>query len=259
MLSINVFETHMVRAAPAVFLLPSINYMITTNPFLEKKVLVVTAHPDDEAYFAGALRQAVESGGEVRLMCATLGEKGRSYLPYECESDQLQKIRHAELLAAATAIGISQIEIGGYPDGELFDHVESFTRQIEQAIQNYRPDIVLGYGPDGYTGHADHVAAYTAAARAAETHHTLYAAFTLPPEPYRTELVSLLQAKRKYGVYAEYESVVEPSVSVQADTVFKSSLLQYHASQLQGLNPYTAFGEALGGHLMQYEYFHILS
>lgn len=233
--------------------------MITTNPFLEKKVLVVTAHPDDETYFAGALRQVVESGGEVRLICGTLGENGRSYLLHECEPDQLQKIRHAELLAAATAIGMSQVEIGGYPDGKLLDHVESFARQIEYVIQNYQPDIVLGYGPDGYTGHTDHVAAYTAAVQAVLMHNALYAAFALPPEPYRSELVGLLQAKRKYGVYAEYENALYPSISVQSDAVFKSNLLQHHASQLQGLNPYTAFGEALGGHLMQYEYFHILS
>ncbi len=231
--------------------------MLNHNPFLGKKILVVTAHPDDETYFAGALRQAVESGGEVRLVCGTLGENGRSYLAYECEADQLQRIRHAELLASATAIGISQVEIGGYPDGSLSEHVESFMRQIENAIQNYQPDIVLGYGPDGYTGHMDHVAAYTAAVRAAETHNALYAAFALPPEPYRTELMGLLRAKRKHGVYAEYENVCEPSVSVQADSAFKSSLLQHHASQLQGLNPYIAFGEDLGGHLMTHEYFYI--
>lgn len=233
--------------------------MIIENPFLEKKVLVVTAHPDDEAYFAGALRQVVESGGEVRLLCATLGERGRSYLPYECTADQLKQLRNAELDAAAKAIGMSQVVIGGYPDGALSDHRESFIARIAEVASEYSPNIILSYGPDGYTGHADHVAAYTAAFAVAQARHVSYVAFALPPEPHRTELMQLLNAKRKLGVYVDSGQVLEASVAVAADAVFKLELLRHHTSQLQGLNPYTAFGEALGGHLMRYEYFHILS
>lgn len=233
--------------------------MITENPFLGKKVLVVTAHPDDEAYFAGALRQVVESGGEVRLLCGSLGERGRSYLPYECTANELKLLRHAELCAAASAIGMSEVIIGGYPDGALSDYIESLISHVERLVLNYNPDIILGYGPDGYTGHADHVAAYAAAFSVAQAHNISYVAFALPPEPHRAELMQLLNAKRKLGVYVDNAQVLEASVAVAADAVFKLELLRYHASQLEGLNPYVVFGEVLGGHLMQYEYFHILS
>lgn len=233
--------------------------MITENPFLEKKVLVVTAHPDDEAYFAGTLRQVVESGGEVRLLCGTLGERGRSYLPYECPAEELKQIRYAELCAAANAVGISKIYVGGYPDGALMEYVEAFTAQIERVVFEYNPDIILGYGPDGYTGHADHVAAYTAAFSVARARSLPYVAFTLPPHPHRIELMRLLQAKRKLGVYRACVEAPEPSVVVSVDVEFKVSLLRCHASQLQGLNPYVVFGEVLGGHLMRHEYFRIMS
>lgn len=233
--------------------------MLNHNPFLGKKILVVTAHPDDETYFASALRQVVESGGEVRLLCGTLGERGRSYLPYECTADELKQLRHTELQAAAHTIGMSQVVIGGYPDGGLSSYVESFAVDIERVVSEYSPDIILGYGPDGYTGHADHVAVYATAFLVAQAHNLPYAAFALPPQPHRTELMQLLNAKRKLGVYVDSAQVLEANVAVAADAVFKLELLRHHASQLEGLNPYVVFGEVLGGHLMQYEYFHILS
>lgn len=233
--------------------------MFTINPFLKKKVLVVTAHPDDEVYFAGLLHQVVESGGEVRLACATLGERGRSYLSYPCADEELKELRHSELRAAASIIGISQVYVGNLPDGALADHAEAFALQTENIAREYSPDIILGYGPEGYTGHADHIAAFTVAVALAERRSVPYVVFALPPEPYRSRLVQLLHAKRKLGVYVDVLEPVHASIGVTVDPLFKLKLLQSHASQLQGLHPHIAFGEELGHHIMKNEYFHIFA
>lgn len=233
--------------------------MFIANPFLNKKVLVVTAHPDDEVYFAGVLRQVVESGGEVRLVCGTLGERGRAYLSYACADEELKELRNSELRAAARMIGISRVYVGNFPDGALANHVEAFTAQVTAAATEYNPDLILGYGPEGYTGHADHIAAFTAAMAVANNRAIPYVVFALPPEPYKSKLVHLLQAKRKLGVYIDTSKPVDASIGVVVDPLFKLELLQAHASQLQGLHPHIAFGEELGNHIMRHEYFHIMA
>ena len=49
--------------------------------FLGKRILVLTAHPDDEGYaMAGSIYKNYALGGSVFLLCATYGEKGMSHL-----------------------------------------------------------------------------------------------------------------------------------------------------------------------------------
>lgn len=229
--------------------------MITENPFLGKKVLVVTAHPDDEAYFAGSLRQVVESGGEVRIACGTLGERGKSYMSREHTTDELKSIRLAELQAAAELIGVNQVYAGWFSDGELCERVVEFTARLTEVGNEYMPDIVVGFAADGYTGHVDHISASAAAQSTARALSAPYASFALPVEPYRTELLRLLEAKRKFGTYRESVIIAEPNVVLRVDVAFKMSVIDRHVSQLPGLNPYAVFGPSLGDHLMNFEYF----
>jgi LmbE family N-acetylglucosaminyl deacetylase len=229
--------------------------MTQQNPFLGKKVLVVTAHPDDEVYFSGTFRQIVESGGEVQLVCATLGERGRSYLEVEHSPEALMRIRHEELRVAADKIGISKLTAGSFRDGALFENEQDFMQTVYKSVQEYGPEVLIGFGPDGYTGHRDHVAAHRVALAVARAVGVPYAAFTLPPEPYRSELQVMLQGKRKLGVYEDPGDVLEPTVVVQANPNQKMEVLQSHASQVLGLDPVAVFGERVGGHILEFEYF----
>jgi len=48
---------------------------------LGKRLLVVTAHPDDESFLAsGTMLANANAGGNNFVFCATLGERGKSHL-----------------------------------------------------------------------------------------------------------------------------------------------------------------------------------
>jgi LmbE family N-acetylglucosaminyl deacetylase len=47
----------------------------------------------------------------------------------------------------------------GYPDGGLSDvPQEELTDRVAEVLSEERPDVVVTFGPDGITGHPDHVA-----------------------------------------------------------------------------------------------------
>jgi len=49
--------------------------------FLGSKILVFTAHPDDESYLAaGTIYENTRRGGKTFLVCATGGELGSAHL-----------------------------------------------------------------------------------------------------------------------------------------------------------------------------------
>lgn len=227
-----------------------------TNPFLGKKVLVVTAHPDDEApTAAGTLRQVVESGGEVRLLCATLGENGKAYLAEELSLDALKRLRLSELNKSADIIGASSVVALDLGDGQVAEQYEELLRYIRATMYSYNPDMLLSFGPDGYTGHADHVAVHRAVSVAAAEAGVALVMFALPPEPWRGACVDVLYRKRKFGNYHDGEAAVLPTVCVQVDAALKKQAIQAHASQLQGLDPELIFPADYARHSLEFEYF----
>lgn len=232
-----------------------------TNPFLKKKILVVTAHPDDESPLAaGTIRQIVDSGGEVRLLCATLGEKGRSHVAEHISHEDLKELRRAELEEAATVLGFSKVHVFQFPDGQLTDSVSEFSEHIIEEINQYKPEYVFSFGMDGYTGHYDHVAAHRAAVMATTSEGVDLVCFSLPPEPWRTPCIEVLQAKRRFGIYHDSKEYVEPTVMVQVDEQTKLRAIHCHKTQLAGLDPYKLFTADLAQHFLTHEYFipHIL-
>lgn len=246
---------HTLPSIGAVFLIfrHPIFYM---NPFLTKKVLVVTAHPDDESPLAaGTIRQIVDSGGEVRLMCATLGENGRSHVSENISHEELKSLRRAELYAVASVLGLTRIHILQFADGRLADSISEFSEQIMEEVRAYSPDVIFSFGIDGYTGHYDHVAAYKAAAIASVSHSIPLVCFSLPPEPWRTACVEVLQNKRKFGVYLNAPMYPEPTIEVHVDEQAKLRAIQCHKTQLAGLDPYGLFPVHLARHILTHEYF----
>lgn len=228
-----------------------------TNPFLQKKILVITAHPDDEAFFSGMLKQVVDSGGEVRLFCATLGEKGKSYVTTPHTPEEIKSIRRTELLHAVKEIGFDSVYLGGFADGELSHSRPECAKKVNEVMSAFAPDVVMGFGPDGYTGHADHMTVYGVAKQVAVEASLPYVAFTLPPEPMRSELLELLRGKRKHGVYQDGLMAHTHTLVVQTDPAHKMEVLKCHTSQFPGLDPHRVFGPVLGEHLLTHEYFTI--
>ena len=72
------------------------------------------------------------------------------------------KARAEEARCAATALGVREPTLLGFPDGKLGDYTGDralllrLTEQIAKEIERLRPDAVITWGPDGGTGHPDH-------------------------------------------------------------------------------------------------------
>src|SRR5438477_2997613 len=88
------------------------------------RLMAVLAHPDDESLgIGGTLARYAAQGVETFLVTATRGESGR----YRGHRDgdrhpgavALGKIREAELRAAAAVLGIRELSLLDYRDGEL--------------------------------------------------------------------------------------------------------------------------------------------
>lgn len=130
-------------------------------------VLSVWAHPDDETYLSGGLMAAVSaSGGRVVNVSATLGEHGTPD-PAAFPPARLARIRRRELLAALATLGVTDVRVLDFEDGTLHAVDPAVgARSILKVLDTVEPDVVVSFGPDGITGHPDHVAVGDWTARA---------------------------------------------------------------------------------------------
>jgi LmbE family N-acetylglucosaminyl deacetylase len=128
---------------------------------MEHRLLCVLAHPDDESLgMGGVLARYAAEGVETYLATATSGERGWPGAPEQHPGEQqLARIREAELRAAAEILGIRGLSLLRYPDGGLAAaSPEALIARIAQAVRQIRPQVVVTFGPDGATGHPDHIA-----------------------------------------------------------------------------------------------------
>jgi N-acetyl-1-D-myo-inositol-2-amino-2-deoxy-alpha-D-glucopyranoside deacetylase len=138
-------------------------------------LLLVHAHPDDEAISTGGvMMKAKAHGHRVVLVTATRGEAGEIHnMDPEASRARLGEIRTEELKAAAEILGVDRIEFLGYRDSGMVDTVDNKDpRSFHQApleeaaaklavlIREERPDVVVTYAEDGVYGHPDHIKAH---------------------------------------------------------------------------------------------------
>lgn len=121
-------------------------------------LLLVFAHPDDESSsVAGTVSKYTQRGVAVDLICATRGEKGtRLGVPSDVDT---ATARETGLRVAASVMGIRDIYLLGYTDGDLekADTVEVAGR-VMNIMRKVQPEVVITFGPDGISGHPDHKA-----------------------------------------------------------------------------------------------------
>ena len=119
-------------------------------------ILVILPHPDDESFpMGGTLAKYADKGAEITLICATKGELGIPNMNYE----QAAAIREKELKTAASILGIRSVRFLQYLDGKLSDaDPELVIRQLIAAMRQTHSKAVITFGPDGISGHPDHVA-----------------------------------------------------------------------------------------------------
>ena len=138
-------------------------------------LLLVHAHPDDEAISTGGvMARAHDEGHRVVLVTCTAGEVGEIHNMDEAAvRPRLAEVRRRELARAAEILGVDRQELLGYRDSGMLGtednrHPQSFhvappeeaAGRLAEILREERPDVVVTYGPDGIYGHPDHVKAH---------------------------------------------------------------------------------------------------
>jgi LmbE family N-acetylglucosaminyl deacetylase len=122
--------------------------------------MAVVAHPDDESLgCGGTLAYYASEGVRTFVVTATRGERGRNGESRDCPPERLGALREAELRKACVVLGVSDVQVLGYPDGALDrEDAREAISNIAAHIRRVRPHVVLTFGPDGAYGHPDHIA-----------------------------------------------------------------------------------------------------
>lgn len=148
-------------------LVPHSDCMTTPAGSAERRhrLMVVTAHPDDESLgFGGTIAKYAALGNEVTLVTFTRGERGRwqGIPPGDVRhpgAPALGRVREEELRRAAGVLGIARVDVWDCGDQQVdrMPQHEAVTR-LADVIRGVRPEVVLTFGPDGAYGHPDHIA-----------------------------------------------------------------------------------------------------
>src|SRR3954471_3590400 len=186
-------------------------------------VLSVWAHPDDETYLCGGLMsEAIRRGNRVVCVTATRGELGSPDEERWPSGAPLAEVRTKELMAALAELGVAEHIWLDYPDGGCIDvDAAEAVDRLRTIADDVAPDTVLTFGPDGITGHDDHITVgqwATEAARGsgARVHYATYTNHWLAK--FRAPL-------DEAGVFMGFEPVSTPDDELSIQLTLEGDLL----------------------------------
>lgn len=236
--------------------------MPVTPPAHGMRALFVHAHPDDEAITTGGTIAAlVAAGADVRVVTCTLGEEGEvlgeqfAGLVVD-QADQLGGYRISELATALRALGVARPRflggagrwrdsgMAGTPSAE---HPRAFVRSGSEAVdemttvlEEFRPQLVVTYDPDGGYGHPDHIRAHQIVHAAVEeaTHRPDRLAWTVTARSELSRTHPSPPAHLRDAEEDELPSVPDSRLTHRvplddADYAAKLEALTGHATQLE--------------------------
>jgi LmbE family N-acetylglucosaminyl deacetylase len=126
-----------------------------------RRVACVFAHPDDDTYgVAGSLALHANDELQLTVIMATSGGGGRIADPSLATRETLGRVREAEDVASWKALGFDlDVRFLRHPDGGLARIPrEQLLSEVRDLLEETSPEVVVTFGPDGITGHEDHVA-----------------------------------------------------------------------------------------------------
>lgn len=129
------------------------------------RLLGMFAHPDDEVFCAGGtLARYVAEGADAMVVSATRGEAGQIRDARTASRRTLAEVRECELRECCARLGVQRVRFLDYLDGTLGDvDRPKLLADIAGVFAEFRPDVVITFGPDGAYGHPDHIAVGEAA------------------------------------------------------------------------------------------------
>ena len=128
-----------------------------------RRLAAVVAHPDDDTFgCAGTVAlHTNDPDFHFVLIHVTSGENGQIAEGSDATPETLGEVREAEDRRSWEVLGRvpDRHEWLRVPDHAVADHdTDELVERIAAVLREERPDVVMTFGPDGVTGHPDHIA-----------------------------------------------------------------------------------------------------
>ncbi len=247
---------------------------------MERSLLLVHAHPDDESIGTGAtMAKYAAEGARVTLVTCTLGELGEIIPPdlSHLLPDELGQHRIVELDRACAALGVTDHRFlggeGRYRDSGMMglpdnDDPRSFWQAgvdeaaaaLAQIIDEVAATAIVTYDANGFYGHPDHIQAHRVTRRAHELtggNARLYA--TAMPRSVLAQAVELPEdswfiANRDLSVASDDDQVTtEIDATRYLDA--KREAMRAHETQITVDGDFFALSNELGQRISATEYY----
>ena len=117
-----------------------------------RRVLLVIAHPDDECmFFTPTLRELIEMGRDVSILCLSNGNFGG-----------MGRVREKELVRSAEILGIPEKKVRVVDDERLQDGMDNVwdkkvvASYIREEVKTRKVEAILTFDEYGVSGHVNH-------------------------------------------------------------------------------------------------------
>ncbi|MEO3859738.1 N-acetyl-1-D-myo-inositol-2-amino-2-deoxy-alpha-D-glucopyranoside deacetylase [Acrocarpospora sp. B8E8] len=240
---------------------------------IDRRLLLVHAHPDDETIGTGAtMAKYAAEGAQVTLVTCTLGEEGEIIPPELADlGAELGPYRIGELDAACAALGVTDHRFlggaGRWRDSGMMGvasnkdprcfwraDVDEAAAALVEVIKEVRPQVIVTYDRIGFYGHPDHIKANRVAWRAfqmvqdtplevAKFYHTAVAKSVMKRATEDMSEVAFQAAESVLGV-ADDEITTE--IDARPYLAAKFAALRAHATQVSVHEPWFALSNNIG-------------
>ena len=221
-------------------------------------VLVIFAHPDDEAFVGGTLGALSKAKRSIQLLVATDGGGGRNL----CNAENLAKLRLNELEESVKILGIEGFAVLGFPDmGKFKDKnrsvpltaldtlklwgIEPLLELLVRKIREHRPRIILGFESSRdffYSLHGHHLALGLASAIA---YH-----LAADPRAFPQQNLAPWAVDAMYGI-VPFETPSDRLTVIKGDLAEKKAAILAHRSQLFSLRYMLKYDLPESWHMVQ--------
>ena len=247
---------------------------------MERSLLLVHAHPDDESIGTGAtMAKYAAQDARVTLVTCTLGELGEIIPPdlRHLLPDELGQHRITELARACEALGVKDHRflggegryrdsgMMGLPDNDDPDcfwqaNIDEAAAALATVIEEVEASVIVTYDANGFYGHPDHIQAHRVTLRAHELtggRAKLYA--TAVPRSALERAVELPADSWFIRTTDLSVGVPDDQVTAEVDGTFflaaKREAMRAHETQITVDGDYFALSNDLGLRILGTEYY----
>jgi N-acetyl-1-D-myo-inositol-2-amino-2-deoxy-alpha-D-glucopyranoside deacetylase len=251
---------------------------------MERSLLLVHAHPDDESIGTGAtMAKYAADGARVTLVTCTLGELGEIIPPAlrHLLPDELGEYRAGELARACEALGVTDHRflggagrwrdsgMMGLPDNDdprcfWRASVDEAASELAAIVREVAADAIVTYDANGFYGHPDHIQAHRVARRAHEmTGETARFYATAMPRSVLAEAVRLAADSWFTSATDLSVGVPDEEVTTEIDATgyldAKLAAMRAHETQITMDGEFFALSNDVGLHVSGTEYYTLLA